>query len=89
VENNLMTTLQQAELQGKVFKLAEEFRHRHGLSYRSLFSFFVSFAWGYARREVGSSNEAIQNSMRALCETNELAYQRALSPRLPFGGGHS
>lgn len=89
MENNLMTSLQQAELQGKAFKLAEDFRQKHGLSARALFSFFVCFAWGYARRETGSSNEAIQNSMRALCETNELAYQRALSPRLPFGGGHS
>lgn len=79
----LMTSLQQAELQGKVFQLVDGFRAKHDLSPAALFDFLVCFAWGYARREAGSSNAAIQNSMRALFETNELAYLRATSPRLP------
>jgi hypothetical protein len=87
--NNLMTSVQQAELQGKLFRLVEDFRTRNDLSPRGIFSFLVCFAWGYARKHTGSSNEQITNSMRALCETNELAYQRALTPRLPFDGGRS
>jgi len=87
MQNNLMSNLQQAELQGKVWKLVEEFRVQHGLSAAALFDFMVSFAWGYARREAGSSPIAIANSMRAACESLELAYQRAISPRLPFGRG--
>jgi hypothetical protein len=87
VKNNLMSTLQQAELQGKVWKLVEDFRDRHGLSPAAVFDFLVCFAWGYARRQPNTTNVEIQNRMRSHCEACELGYQRATGPALPFDGG--
>lgn len=82
--NNLMTSLQQAELQGKVWRLVEDYRVKHGLGPLALFDFLVTFAWGYARRQPRTSNEEIQNRMHAHCTACELAYQRATSPALPL-----
>jgi GTP cyclohydrolase III len=78
-----MSTVQQAELQGQIWKAVEAYRQRHGLSYAALFDFLVCFAWGYARRQPHTSSEEIQNRMRAHCEACELAYQRAVGPALP------
>jgi hypothetical protein len=86
VENNLMTSVQQAELQGKVWRVVEDFRQQHGLGWLSMFSFLVSFAWGYAKRERLSAEE-IDSRIRTLCMANELAFQRATSPALPFDKG--
>jgi hypothetical protein len=87
MQKNLMTSLQQAELQGKVWKLVEEFRQRHDLGPLAVFDFLVTFAWGYARRQPATTNDEIQNRMHAHCTACELAYQRATSPALPFEGG--
>lgn len=84
MQKSLMTTLQQAELQGKVWKLVEDFRDQHGLSPLALFDFLVSFAWGYARRQPHTPSTEIANRMVAHCQANELAYQRATGPALPF-----
>lgn len=89
MQKKLMTTLQQAELQGKVWKLVEDFRHQHDLGPLAVFDFLVAFAWGYARRQPKTTNVEIQNRMCSHCEACELAYQRATSPALPFEGGRS
>jgi hypothetical protein len=81
---NLMSTVQQAELQGQVWKLVEAYRQKHALSPAAVFDFLVCFAWGYARRQPHTPNVEIQNRMRLHCEACELAYQRATSPALPF-----
>lgn len=82
-----MTTVQQAELQGKLWRLVEDTRVQHGLSPAALFDFLVCFAWGYARRQPNTSNVEIQNRMASHCQACELARQRATSPSLPFEGG--
>lgn len=82
-----MTSLQQAELQGKLWKLVEDYRAKHGLGPLAVFDFLVTFAWGYARRQPATTNAEIQNRMQAHCTACELAYQRATSPALPFEGG--
>jgi len=87
MEKTLMTTLQQAELQGKIWRVVEDYRSKHGLAPLAVFDFLVSFAWGYARRQPSTSNAEIQNRMQAHCTACELAYQRATSPALPFEGG--
>jgi hypothetical protein len=83
VEKELMTSLQQAELQGIVWRAVEEFRHRHGLSASAIFNSLASFAWGYLKR-TGVTSTEIENRMRSHCHANELAYQRAVGPALPF-----
>lgn len=75
-EKDLMTGLQQAELQGKVWDLLAEFRARHGLSERSIWFWGVAFFWGYARR-LGASNELITQSTVRSYLTNEEALQKA------------
>jgi hypothetical protein len=75
-EKDLMTTEQQAELQGKLWALLAEFRQRHGLSERSIWFWGVAFFWGYARR-LGASNEVITQSTVRAYLTNEEALQRA------------
>ncbi len=87
MKNNLMSTVLQAELQGKVWRLVEDFRDKHRLSPSAVFDFLVCFAWGYARREPKTSNVEIQNRMRSHCDACELAYQRATAPALPFDDG--
>ena len=84
MQKNLMTSLQQADLQGQLWKLLEEFRHRNGLEALPVFDFLVSFAWGYLRRQPRTTNDEIQNRMRAHCTACELAYQRATAPALPL-----
>ena len=75
-----MTPVQQAELQGQIWKLVEDFRHKHGLGWLSIFSFLISFGWGYAKRERLSAEE-IDSRIRTLCQSNEAAYQRAIAER--------
>ncbi len=87
MQKNLMTSLQQAELQGKVWKLVEDFRAQHDLGPLAVFDFLVTFAWGYARRQPNTTNGEIQNRMQSHCVACELAYQRATTPALPFEGG--
>lgn len=89
MQKNLMSTLQQADLQGQLWRLLEDYRAKHGLSPAAVFDFLVSFAWGYARRQPRTTSEEIQNRMRMHCEACELAYQRATGPALPFDGGKS
>jgi hypothetical protein len=84
MSKSLMSTVQQADLQGQIWKTVEAFRTKHDLSPLAVFDFLVSFAWGYARRQPQTTNVEIQNRMRAHCEACELAYQRATSPALPF-----
>lgn len=81
----LMSNVQQAELQGKVWKLVEDFRAKHGLAEASVFSFLVCFAWGYARRK-NATNVEIVNRMTTLSENCESAYQRARPDALPIQG---
>jgi hypothetical protein len=76
VEKDLMSEVQQAELQGKVWELLAEFRTRHGLSERSIWFWGVAFFWGYARR-LGASNEVITQSTVRAYNANELALQKA------------
>lgn len=80
MQKNLMTTVQQAELQGKVWRLVEDYRHKHDLGPLALFDFLVAFAWGYARRQPHTTNVEIQNRMVAHCTACELAYQHATAP---------
>ena len=82
---DLMTTEQQAELQGKAFQLFEEFRTRHGLSQRSVWFWGVAFFWGYARR-LGASNEQITMSTVRAYAVNEAALQRAGGPQPAVNG---
>ena len=84
MQKNLMSTTQQAELQGQVWKLIEGYRTKHDLSPAALFDFLVCFAWGFARRQPHTTSVEISNRMRAHCEACELAYQRATAPALPF-----
>lgn len=86
MQKALMNTVQQADLQGQVWKLVEEFRTRHDLSPLAVFDFLVCFAWGYARRQPNVKNDEIQNRMQSHCVACELAYQRATAPALPFDG---
>jgi hypothetical protein len=88
MSKGLMTAVQQAELQGKTFRLIEDFRQLHGLDPAELFRFLVAFAWGYARRR-GATNEEIVERMRIYSDRHELAFQRATAEQagavLPFG----
>lgn len=81
-EKDLMTTVQQAELQGQLWSLVEKHREKHQLSQKSIWFFLMAFGWGYARRQ-GASNEEITKSAVKAFETNELAYQKATAPKLP------
>jgi hypothetical protein len=87
VEKDAMTTVQQAELQGKVWELLAEFRTRHGLSERSIWFWGVAFFWGYARR-LGASNELITQSTVGAYAANEEALVKAgglpSEPRSPL-----
>lgn len=82
-----MTTVQQAELQGKVWDLLAEFRTRHGLSERSIWFWGVAFFWGYARR-LGASNDVITQSTVRAYAANEKALVEAgglpSEPRSPL-----
>lgn len=84
MQKQLMTTVQQAELQGQVWRLVEGFREKYDLGPAAVFDFLVCFAWGYARRQPRTTTEEIQNRMRAHCEACQLAYERATGPA-PFG----
>lgn len=87
MSKNLMSNVQQAELQGQLRPLLEKFRAKHGLSPAAIFDFLVCYAWGDARTRNASgdvvnprdaaSTEQIVNRMRAGCEACEVALQRA------------
>ena len=76
MEKDLMTTVQQAELQGKAWELLAEFRKRHGLSEKAIWFWGVAFFWGYARR-LGATNEEITQSTVRSYLANEEALQKA------------
>lgn len=79
-----MSAAQQAELQGKLFKLLGDHKLLHGTSTLSLFYFLVAFAWGYVRRE-GETNEAIKAQMVKGCDRCEAAYQLRHTPEVGRG----
>ena len=81
MEKDVMSDVQQAELQGKVWTLLAEFRTRHSLSERSIWFWGVAFFWGYARR-LGATNEVITQSTVRAYAANEAALVKA-------GGLHS
>lgn len=84
MEKDLMSTVQQAELQGKIWGILAEFRQRHGLTERSIWFWGVAFFWGYARR-LGASNELITQSTVRAYAANEEALVKAGG--LPKEGG--